>query len=300
MASVSIPCIPGSLIRQSGARFPPAARRAGRTRRSIARSWQSWRHRWAVPAVPAKSRKACFISLPTHRAMSREANSSSMAACSQASRREDRNKTTMSLGSIKAAQKVSSLSLWERVGVRGYGLSIELRPLTRRFAPTSPRRGEVNNNAHQVITNSLALVALPQSREHFQATIAVGREQAHLGLIILHRLHGVVADAAVGAARIEACIGEPGLQLLNLSKRQRALGAGEGLDEGRPTEDAVTEMTDRERIAHGGIVAAHRIEIRPEQEAGAARHRRPELCGRVHLREWLAVRTHDACGSPGG
>jgi hypothetical protein len=43
-----------------------------------------------------------------------------------------------------AIPEVRSLSRWERVGVRGYGLSLEQRPLTRiaefiigrRFAPT--------------------------------------------------------------------------------------------------------------------------------------------------------------------
>ncbi len=63
----------------------------------------------------------------------------------------------MRLGSAKAANKVCSLSLWERVGVRGYGLSKELRPLTRiRYRdPTSPRRGEVNR--------PLAVVIQPKS-----------------------------------------------------------------------------------------------------------------------------------------
>jgi hypothetical protein len=43
-----------------------------------------------------------------------------------------------------AASAVSSLSHGERVGVRGYGPSIEPRPLTRAFGATFPHRGEVN------------------------------------------------------------------------------------------------------------------------------------------------------------
>jgi hypothetical protein len=43
------------------------------------------------------------------------------------------------------ATEVCSLSLWERVGVRGYGLSWERHPLTRAFGATSPHRGEVNS-----------------------------------------------------------------------------------------------------------------------------------------------------------
>ena len=51
--------------------------------------------------------------------------------------------------------------------------------------------------------------ALPQPRQHLQPAIAVGGLQPRLHLIIPDRLHGVVADAAVGAAGVEAGLGQP-------------------------------------------------------------------------------------------
>jgi len=47
-------------------------------------------------------------------------------------------------------------------------------------------------------------------------------KQAHLGLIILHRLHGVVADAAVGAAGIERRLWSGGSALPALRPRSSA------------------------------------------------------------------------------
>ena len=58
-------------------------------------------------------------------------------------------------------------------------------------------------------------------------------------------------------------------------------------------------MTDRQRIVHGRVVAAHRIEIRPQQEARSARHRHPHLRRRIGLRERLAVGAGDAGARPG-
>src|SRR5579872_3644550 len=84
---------------------------------------------------------------------------------------------------------------------------------------------------------------LSQSCQHFQSAIAVGWRQSNLGLIIPHGLHGVIADPAVGAAGVKAGLGQARLQFLDLGQRQRALGAGERLDERRSTENAVTEMT---------------------------------------------------------
>ena len=121
------------------------------------------------------------------------------------------------------------------------------------------------------------LTALPQPRQHLQPAITVGGQQPHLGLIILHGLHGVVADAAVGAAGVEAGLGQPRLHLLHFGQRQRALGAGERLDEGRRAQNAVAEMADRQRVVHRRIVALHRVEIRPQQERRAARDRHPHL-----------------------
>src|SRR5947199_4293891 len=86
------------------------------------------------------------------------------------------------------------------------------------------------------------LPALPQPRQHLQSAIPVGGQQSNLGLIILHGLHGVVADAAVGAAGVEAGLCQSRLDLLHLGERQRAFGAGEGMNERRCAEDAVAEM----------------------------------------------------------
>jgi len=47
------------------------------------------------------------------------------------------------IGAYVSTEKVCSLSLGERAGVRGYGASEVRDPLTRRCAPTSPRWGEV-------------------------------------------------------------------------------------------------------------------------------------------------------------
>ena len=57
-----------------------------------------------------------------------------------------------------------------------------------------------------------------------------------------HRLHGVGADAAVGAVGVEAERGEPALDFLDLGQRRRALAAGEFLHERRAAQNAVAEM----------------------------------------------------------
>ena len=69
------------------------------------------------------------------------------------------------------------------------------------------------------------LSSLAQPRQHLQSGIAVGGQSPSRGLKILHRLHGVVADAAVGAAGIEAGLGQSGLDLLHFGERQRALAS---------------------------------------------------------------------------
>src|SRR6185436_156110 len=55
----------------------------------------------------------------------------------------------------------------------------------------------------------VGLVSLPQPRQYFQSAVTVGGQQSHPGLIILYRFHGVVADAAVGAAGVETGLGQP-------------------------------------------------------------------------------------------
>ena len=58
-------------------------------------------------------------------------------------------------------------------------------------------------------------------------------------------------------------------------------------------------MADRQRVVHRRIVAAHRIEIRPQQESRSARHRHPQLRGGVRLRKRLAVGARHAGAGPG-
>src|SRR5665213_1910495 len=113
---------------------------------------------------------------------------------------------------------------------------------------------------------AMSLIPLPQPRQHLQAAVTVRRRDAHFGLVIPDCRHGVVADAAVGAAGVKTSFGQAGLHFLNLGERQRAFGAGERLDQRWAAENSVAEMADRQRIVHGGIVAAYRIEIRTEQE----------------------------------
>src|SRR6267378_1185594 len=145
-------------------------------------------------------------------------------------------------------------------------------------------------------TNSLR--PLPQPRQHLQSAVTVGGQQPHLGLIIPDRLHGVVADAAIGAAGVEAGLGETHLHFLHFGECQRALRTWERLDERRCAENAVAEMTDRQRVIHRWIVTAHGVEIRPQQEGWSALHRHPHLRGGTWLRKRLAVGARDAGAGP--
>jgi len=65
----------------------------------------------------------------------------------------------MRLVSVGAAMEVCSLSLWERVGERGYGLSKSNAPSPDLLCKsTSPRWGEVSCAANK--SDSTAIVAL--------------------------------------------------------------------------------------------------------------------------------------------
>src|SRR6185369_12458043 len=129
------------------------------------------------------------------------------------------------------------------------------------------------------MTGRAPLTALPQARQHFQPAVAIRGLQSHFDLIVAHRLHGIVADAAVGAASIKACLGQPNLHFPNFGKRQRALGAREWLDERWPAQNAVTEMADRKRIAHRGVVTTDRVKIWTQQKTRAPRYWRPQFRG---------------------
>src|SRR5258708_22623742 len=133
------------------------------------------------------------------------------------------------------------------------------------------------------------LSALPQPRQHLQSAVTVSGQQPHLGLIIPDRLHGVVADAAVGTAGVEARLGETDLHFLHFGACQRALRTWERLDERRCAENAVAEMTARQRVIHRWIVTAHGVESRPQQEGWSALHRHPHLRSGTWLRKRLAV-----------
>ena len=71
---------------------------------------------------------------------------------------------------------------------------------------------------------------LPQLRQHLQPAVAIGGRDPGALLEILDRLHGVVADAAVGAAGIKAGLGQTRLHLLHLGEREHALRAGEAAE----------------------------------------------------------------------
>ncbi len=101
--------------------------------------------------------------------------------------------------------------------------------ITPALVPSSCRRKQASPGANGESAHPLiGLVSLPQPRQHLQPAVTVGGQQSHFGLIVLHRLHGVVADAAVGAAGVEAGLGQSRLHLLHFGKCQRALEPGKG------------------------------------------------------------------------
>src|SRR5262247_3492298 len=69
--------------------------------------------------------------------------------------------------------------------------------------------------------------ALAQPRQKLHAGITVGRLHADFALEIAHGNHGVVADAPIGAAGVEAEVSQALLDFLHLGERRRALTAGE-------------------------------------------------------------------------
>src|SRR4029079_15072060 len=126
--------------------------------------------------------------------------------------------------------------------------------------------GMCGRESTRIGTRAIESQPLPQAGEQLNAGVAVGRLHADLALKVLHRKQGVVADAAVDPAGIEAERREALLNLLQLGQSRRALGAREFLHERRAADAAVAEMDERERIVHRRIVRAHRVEIRAEQK----------------------------------
>ena len=92
----------------------------------------------------------------------------------------------------------------------------------------------------------------PQFGEDFEAGVAVGGDEAGLGLELAHRDHGVAADAAIGAAGVEALCGQAALRFLDFFEREDALAAYERLREGWFAADAVAEVHDGQRVGVGG------------------------------------------------
>src|SRR5206468_246497 len=113
-------------------------------------------------------------------------------------------------------------------------------------------------------------------------------------LEILDRFHGVVSDPSVGAAGVEAEVGQAALDFLDFRKCRWAFAAGEFLHQGPATDHTVAEVHDRQRVVHRGIIRTHSIEIRTEQESGPAGHWHPQFRRRGALRERLAVGARDA------
>jgi hypothetical protein len=90
---------------------------------------------------------------------------------------------------------------------------------------------------------------LAQTREQFYAGIAVGWLNAQLALVILHGDGGGVADAAIGAAGVEAKRSKPALDLLDLGNGGWWLAVGEPLNEGRTADAAIAKIDEPERVA---------------------------------------------------
>src|ERR1700722_8272167 len=73
--------------------------------------------------------------------------------------------------------------------------------------------------------------ALTQPGEKSHSRIAVGRRNSALALKVLHRNHGRGADAAIGAAGIEAERGEMLLDFLDFRQRGGPFAVRKGLNE---------------------------------------------------------------------
>src|SRR5208282_313053 len=180
---------------------------------------------------------------------------------------------------------------WDGVMV---GVSSRLR--LKRVGGAHPTGSRANSQGSSRASSR----ALAQPGEQAHSGIAVGRLHADLALEILHREHGVVTDAAVGAAGVVAERGEPALDFLDFGQRRGRLAAREFLYKRSAAEAAIAEMHQRQRVVHRRIVAADGKEIRTQQEGRSARHRHPGFCRSVGLRKILAVGALDAERRPGG
>src|SRR5438105_7472183 len=108
------------------------------------------------------------------------------------------------------------------------------------------------------------LRSLPQASEQPQPRIAIRRFDAEFALVIAHRNGRGIADAAIGAAGVEAERGEPALDFLDLGKRRRRLAAGKLLNKRRPAKTAIAQIDESKGVTHRRIIAARGEEILAE------------------------------------
>src|SRR6185437_562118 len=141
--------------------------------------------------------------------------------------------------------------------------------------------------------------ASAQAGEKSHSGIAVGRLHADFALVGLHGQHGLGADAAIGAAGVEAERGQTALDFFDVGQGRRRLAAWELLHERLAADAAVAQMAERERIAGRRVVAFDRKEIGAEQERGPAGFRQPRPRRVVRPRKRCAVGARDAGRLPG-
>ncbi len=159
------------------------------------------------------------------------------------------------------------------------------------------------------MVGSVARLAAAQLRRHLQARRSrpPGRGPAHL-LEFTHRHHRHGADAAVGAAGVEACGGEALLDLLRLGERRRARSSGTAARAarrrapGRPDarSRACSSSTDCRSSPHRSSgPAGKQGRLRPAPRAcavrfglgtaGRPRARCPSFCRAIMVREVSSV-----------
>ena len=112
---------------------------------------------------------------------------------------------------------------------------------------------------------------MTQTGEKLHAGIAIGRLDAEFALVTEHGKARRIADAAIGAAGVEAERGKAALKFLNLGEGGRRLAIGKLLDEGRTADASIAEIAKTERITHCRIVAPRGEKIRAKKKSRAAR-----------------------------
>src|SRR5262249_59193811 len=93
-----------------------------------------------------------------------------------------RTKSSVTLGTSRAADSVGSLSHWERGGVRGLGLSKKPNPLTPTLSPAG--RGSRRDSRHDLRLTSSSqslpnLCGALAGGRHQEADVSLGGDEAH-------------------------------------------------------------------------------------------------------------------------